>query len=235
MIALPVTLIRSDVGLHNLTITAQRRTQIVVGACLFAILTYSTVTVFVREAWALQSFQIGVFALVAAYLLAGIRHGKEHLPREFTPWFVYLIPFWGLVQILAHTTSSTFDTRQAVLRWGSLAGVFFLSQVVGRTKPARRDMLSAFLIFATVMAVLCLTQLFTSEGNVLWVFSTGYPDVYGTFPSYNNYAQFIELALPIALWRALREGWQSWRSVSTSLRQVASEFSVEFPLSPVSA
>jgi O-antigen ligase len=60
------------------------------------------------------------------------------------------------------------------------------------------------------MAVLCLTQLFTSEGKVLWIFPTGYPDVYATFPYYNNYAQFVELALPIALWRALREGWRSW-------------------------
>jgi O-antigen ligase len=60
------------------------------------------------------------------------------------------------------------------------------------------------------MAILCLTQLFTSEGRVLWLFSTGYPDVYATFPSYNNYAQFMEIALPIALWRALREGWRSW-------------------------
>jgi O-antigen ligase len=60
------------------------------------------------------------------------------------------------------------------------------------------------------MAVLCLTQLFTSEGLVLWIFPTGFPDVYATFPSYNNYAQFVEIALPIALWRALREGWRSW-------------------------
>jgi O-antigen ligase len=45
---------------------------------------------------------------------------------------------------------------------------------------------------------------------VLWIFPTGYPDVYATFPSHNNYAQFVEIALPIALWRALREGWRSW-------------------------
>jgi O-antigen ligase len=69
---------------------------------------------------------------------------------------------------------------------------------------------NAFLCFATALAVLCLTQLFTSEGRVLWIFPTGYPDVYATFPSYNNYAQFVELALPIALWRALREGWRCW-------------------------
>jgi O-antigen ligase len=115
-----------------------------------------------------------------------------------------------LMQIITHTTSSVFETRAAVLRWGALAGIFFLTQVVAKTRVSRRNLLSAFLVFATVMAVLCLTQLFTSQGKVLWIFDSGYPDVYASFPSYNNYAQFIELALPIALWRALREGWRSW-------------------------
>ena len=45
--------------------------------CLLVLLAYSTATVFVRDAWALESFQIGVFALLAVYLLAGITRGKE--------------------------------------------------------------------------------------------------------------------------------------------------------------
>jgi O-antigen ligase len=178
--------------------------------CLLLLLVFSTATVFVRGAWALQSFQVGVFVLLAAYLLIGIRRGKEQIAGGFASWLVYLIPVWGLLQIFGHWTASTFETREAVLRWGALAGVFFLSQIAGSTQAARRDLLSAFLIFATGMAVLCLAQMFTSEGRVLWMFSTGYPDVYATFPSYNNYVQFVELALPIALWRALCEGWRSW-------------------------
>jgi len=177
---------------------------------VFFLLAFSTATVFVKDAWALQAFQIGVFALLAVYLVAGIRNGKEHLANGWAPWLVYLIPIWGLVQILAHTTVSSVETRESVLRWGALAGVFFLTQVAAPTRTLRRNLLSGFLIFATAMAVLCLTQLFTSEGRVLWFFSSGYPDVYATFPSYNNYAQLVEIALPIALWRALREGWRSW-------------------------
>lgn len=191
-------------------VTASKRTPIVVGACLVLVLIFSTATVFVRDAWALQCFQIGIYALLAAYLLVGMRHGKEYVAGGMAPRLVYLIPLWGLVQILTHTTASSVETREAVLKWGALAGVFFLGQTVGRTRTARRNIINAFLLFATAMAVLCLVQLFTSEGRVLWIFPTGYPDVYATFPSYNNYAQFVELALPIALWRALREGWRSW-------------------------
>jgi hypothetical protein len=196
--------------LDNPAVIDNRRTPAVVGVGLIVLLVFSTVTVFVRDAWALQSFQIGVFALLAVVLVAGIRTGKEHIAGGLAPWLVYLIPLWGLMQIYAHTTASSVETRQAVLRWGALAGVFFLSQIAAGTRTARRNLLSAFLLFATGMAVLCLMQLFTSGGLVLWIFPTGYPDVYATFPSYNNYAQFVEIALPIALWRALREGWRSW-------------------------
>ena len=210
MVALPVVSIREDAGISEPAVTASSRTQVVVGACLFLLLAYCTATVFVKDAWALQSFQIGVFALLAVYTLWGIRRGKEQIAAGVTPWLVYLIPVVGLVQILAHTTASSMETRQAVLQWGALAGVFFLVQIAASSHAARRNLLSAFLIFATAMAVLCLAQLFTSEGRVLWIFPTGNPDVFATFQSYNSYAQFVELALPIALWRALREGWRSW-------------------------
>jgi O-antigen ligase len=187
-----------------------RNAPVVVGACLFLLLLFTTSTVFVKEAWALQSFQIGVYALLAVYLLWNNRWGMELTAGGLASWFVYAIPLWGLLQMVARTTVSSFETRQETLKWGALAGVFFLSQAVTRSRVARRNFLSMVLCVATCMAVLCLTQLFTSQGRVLWIFATGFPDVYATFPNHNNYAQYVELALPIALWRALREGFKSW-------------------------
>jgi hypothetical protein len=208
--ALPVVPFIVDHGKVSPVSASLRPVSKVVAVCLFLLLIHGTATVFVRQAWALQTFQIGVFVLLGVYMVAGIRRGNEQIARDWPAYFVYFVPLWGLMQIITHTTSSVFETRAAVLRWGALAGIFFLTQVVAKTRVARRNLLSAFLVFATVMAVLCLTQLFTSQGKVLWIFDSGYPDVYASFPSYNSYAQFIELALPIALWRALREGWRSW-------------------------
>jgi O-antigen ligase len=184
--------------------------SIAIGVTLVLLLIFSTFTVFVQALWPLEFFQIGVYALTATQLLLGIRRERESFARGLTPWLVYFIPAWGVIQILAHSTASTIETREAVLRWGALASVFFLTQTVAGTSAAREFMLLAFFCFAAAMAVLCLTQLFTSGGRVLWTFSTGYPDVYATFPNHNNYAQFIEISLPIALWRALRDGWRSW-------------------------
>ena len=207
---MPVVSIDGAVRLGKPESATQRRMPVAAGSCLFLILMYCTATVFVRSAWALQSFQIGIFGLVAVILFLHLGREREAVAVGWEPWLLYLIPVWGLVQLLAHTTASTFETRQVLLRWGALVGVFYLTLVIARTRQARRVLLSAFLIFATAMAILCLTQMNTSEGKVVWAFSTGNSYVYGTFPSYNSYAQFIELALPIALWRALREGWRSW-------------------------
>jgi O-antigen ligase len=201
---------RLETGVDGPADGMKNRKEIVVGVCLFVLLAYCTATIFVKAAWPLQSFQIGVFALLAAYLITGIRQGKERVAKGFAPVLVYFIPLWGLIQILAHTTASTIETREAVLRWGALAAVFFLVQTVAHTPKAREAVLHVFLGFATVMAVLCLTQLFTSNGRVLWTFPTGYSDVYATFPSHNNFAQLVELSLPIAVWFSLEKARQSW-------------------------
>lgn len=188
----------------------RHRKELAVGGGLFLLLAYCTATIFVKGAWALQSFQIGIFILVALCALTAFRGKDELFICGWTGWLVYLIPIWGIIQILAHTTASSFETREAVLRWAALAGVFFLSQTVARTNRAEHIALSVFLWFATAMALLCLAQLYTSMGRVLWIFPTGDSEVFATFPSHNNYAQFVELALPIALWYALRRDRRTW-------------------------
>ena len=180
------------------------------GVPLFLLLCFTTVTVWVREAWALQWFQIGIYCLVVVQLLKGIRQKTEDIAGGVIPLLVYLIPLWGLIQIVLHTTTSTFETRGEVLRWGALAGVFYLSQTVTRSRDAQQKLLNATLCFATGMAVLCLMQINTSHGSILWIVPTDFGYVYATFQNKNNYVQFVEVALPIAVWGAIREGWRSW-------------------------
>ena len=209
------TSLRADAGLGTPAKLDRRLTSMVVGASLFLLLMYTTLTVFVKETWAIHAFEIGIYTVVAAYLLLHLRERNASGSSVLDIWLVasslvYLIPLWGVVQILSHTTASTFETREAVLHWGSLAGVFFLIQIAAQARSIRHHFLSAFLCFATLMAILCLADLNSANGSVLWLLPTGYPEVFATFPSHNNYAQFVELALPVALWRAMRKGLRSW-------------------------
>src|SRR6185437_12259233 len=64
MVALPVIPIDADSRLDRRTASSNRLSQRAVAACLIALLIFCTATMFVRDAWALQSFQIGVFVLL---------------------------------------------------------------------------------------------------------------------------------------------------------------------------
>ena len=168
---------------------------------MISLLIGATLTVFVRDSWPLYSFCIAVMLMLAVIAC------KRQLDRiSLLP---LLIPAFGLLQLLLSTTAYAPATRVAALRWFALAGVLMIAEA--RLAPdkdrLRRDrFLDHFVLFATVMAILCLLQLHSSEGKILWYFDTGYHDiVYGFFPSRNNYGQFVELALAVALWRALTD------------------------------
>jgi O-antigen ligase len=163
----------------------------------------ATATVFVRESWPLYSF-----CIVAALLLA-VAAGKRQLdPVRLLP---FLIPAFGLVQLAASTSAYAPATRDSLLKWFALIAVLVIAEAQ-LADPASRDrFLNRFLIVSTVSSVLCLAQFHTSGGKLLWFFDTGIDgDIYGFFPSRNNYGQFVELALPIALWRSLAGGSNLW-------------------------
>jgi O-antigen ligase len=176
----------------------------IAGWLLAALLCYASATVFIRDAWAVQSFHIGVFALFAAALIRSTGRICN------TTLLLLLLPLWGIFQLAFRLTSSFADTREAILHWTTLAAIFFIARQIGNLRPARITFLTVFLVFAVALAVLCVLQLFTSQGKVLWTYPTGYSDVFGTFPSYNNYAQFVELALPVALGFVLRSERSAW-------------------------
>ena len=104
--------VRTNTGSGGMADRNLPYTEIVAGALLFLMLVFATSTVFVREAWAMQSFQVGIYAILAVYLLAGIRRKSELLSQGWLAWLVYLMPLWGVVQLLARTTSSSFETRR---------------------------------------------------------------------------------------------------------------------------
>jgi O-antigen ligase len=168
---------------------------------LFGALVFATSTIFVRENWPAMAF-----AFLVCLLLA--------LQSKPLPAWILLIPAWGVAQLLAGTTIYPQATAYAVMHWMALAAVFLLA-----SRSFDRRFLDWFVGFAAVQAVLCLAQLHTSQGKILWWVPSGYDDyVYGTFPSYNNFAQFVELALPVALVRAFQNRKQAlWYALASGM------------------
>ena len=172
---------------------------------LAIVLAFATSLAFVHDAWAVQAVHIAVFGIAA--LLGGqllIKPQLVHLPAR--AWagcmLAIVISVWPLLQLLTNSTVSRISTLSIGLHWATLAGIFLLAMWVG-TEPINRLALLEFLAtFTTAIAVLCLAQLFTSEGNVLWFIPSGSRFVYGTFLYYNHYAEFIEVGLPVVVWLA---------------------------------
>jgi O-antigen ligase len=177
-----------------------RTSTVALGSLLF----FGVLTLWVRERWAVSLFQGGSFLLGIAWTVWWAR-GRCTLRGSFL-----LFPFagaaaWGLLQLALQTTVYRFDTWSAVLFWTSISVLGAVAIQALSAGEVRRPFLKALLYFAFAMSVLATTQYFTSQGKVFWLFPSGYPDALGPFVYRNNYAAFIELMLPLAVWEAVKE------------------------------
>jgi len=62
--------------------------------------------------------------------------------------------------------------------------------------------LRAEVVGSLLVGVVSVVAYYASPGRILWLFSSPYPDIWGPFLSRNNFAQFMELVFPVALWLA---------------------------------
>lgn len=175
---------------------------------LFALLCFASLTVWVRESWAAAAFQAGIFLLFAS------RAGSIPL-RTLLP--VAALPAAGLLQLALGLSAVPSFTVEAVLHWASLAAVFVLARHECADPSLRTRFLTAAAAFGGAMSVLCLVQLNTSQGRFLWYFDSGHRDaIYASFASYDNWAQFAEMTLPLAIWKIAdsRARGPLWSAVS---------------------
>lgn len=178
------------------------RYSLYAGYGLSAILAFGILTLWVRHRWALAAFELSILAIslvwvwTYAWLGGSIRLRPALAPLAF-------IPAWGTLQLLLRKSMHPWLTVEETISWTvCLLAAFLALQAAGQPR-FRRWFPVALLIFASLLGVQALLQLFTSQGKVFWFFDSGYTDqVLGPFVYHNKYAQFVELVLPLALWRA---------------------------------
>jgi len=162
------------------------------------LLYFGIMTLWIRNRWALSLFQAGLFLLALVWLLDW---GRERARGRFS--FVILPPAaataWGLLQLALGTTFYRFDTWNAVLYWFTALTVVFLALQLFQQAGDLDFLLRSMLVFGSLLSALSVIQYFTSGGKVFWLFASGFPDAFGPFVYYNNFAAFIELLLPAAV------------------------------------
>ena len=168
-------------------------------AALFAaLLFYATLTLWVPGRWAWSLFQLGVF------LLAGWRVGRARSFRPTTAAATLAVAaLWPLVQVAAGSSVDRGETWMAALNWATFLVVFLVAADILRGRRERQWFLGAISVGGMIVAAAAVLQYYSSTDKIFWLVPSGYVQgVLGPFVNRNQYAAWVELLLPAALYLA---------------------------------
>jgi len=176
----------------------------------------ATLTIFSSDSSVTFAYEVGIF------LLAGYCSAREYL-RPSAPTITIpavalaIISLWGFAQLALGATVYRYATWEASLRTMAFGATAWVAGRTLRDGRLRWRFLSAFAWFGCALSLLSVVAYFTSRGRILWVFASPYPDVWGPFLSRNDFAGFMELSFPVALWLAMDRQTQGSRFSTASL------------------
>jgi O-antigen ligase len=170
---------------------------------------------------------LGLFAVLASFTLSTL-DGGDLTPRIISAVFLVLaalffsVPFtqrlrlsvpagcllimtlWGLAQTLFSGQKIVADGWSGVLFWFTAAMLALVATQLFQSARAAALFRGWFLFFAGAVCLLALLEQASRTNRYYWIIeSTKVRTVFGPFAYWNNFAQFVELALPITLWTGL--------------------------------
>src|SRR5262249_2691388 len=115
------------------------------------------------------------------------------------------ISIWGFAQLATGASVYRFATFDAALRFASYGATAWAAMLIARRAGSPVRLLESLACFGCVVSVISVSAYFSSPNETLWLWPSPFPDAWGPFLSRNNFAQFLELALPAALWLGLQQ------------------------------
>jgi O-antigen ligase len=170
----------------------------------------SVTVMFLPDKW-VSSVPEVISCVLAAVWTLYFSSGKEKPRLSFTILAVGLVVGLGAIQILFGTTVYRWATWLSVLYWLGNLSVLFSAEQALSDEGVRELFFRRLVLFGFVVAVVSSLQALTTEAVVYWTFPTRYAGwiVMGPFVYHNQYAAFVELILPIALYISFTD--QAWR------------------------
>jgi hypothetical protein len=163
---------------------------------LLALAGAATLTIWNPDPFMDWIYEGGVFLLACwVALRSNVRFGLS-----LTMWVALAV--WGFVQLGAGWTVYRTATLNGSLRVAAFSATALVASAVFGRPQVRDRMLRGFAWFGLLLGIASVVAYYASPGRILWMFPSPYPDVWGPFLSRNNFAQFMELAFPVALWLA---------------------------------
>ncbi len=140
------------------------------------------------------------FLLTAAFFLFPVRW---HIDFPLPSICLLLMTGYGILQTLFFPQKILFFGWSGVLFWFVATCITLIATQIFRfPKEASRFRLY-FVVFGTAVCVLDLLQQATQTTKYFWLIPSRYSSISGPFAYWNNFAEFVELLLPVTLWRGL--------------------------------
>lgn len=178
-----------------------------VWSCVFAgLLMIGVLLAWPHGIWAVSALQVGLYSLaVTLALFACISPSRfPGWPRSTLYIPLALAAVWAPLQLVLNTTVYRYPTWLAALYWLTDLVAFALAALLLQRARIRSQFLAVILYFGVAIVDLSVLQSYTSPNKVFWLFESNYR-VIGPFIYKNQFAAFVELILPIALYRMLSD------------------------------
>ncbi len=169
---------------------------------------------------------IGLFALLAAFTLFTLDSGDiapriisavllsltacylafsfdQHLVWSVPAICLLLMSCYGVAQTLWSPQKIVYNGWTGVLFWFTACAIALLATQVFQNQRYAAKFRSLFVIFGSAICLLDLLEQGSHTNKYFWMIPSRFPAVYGTFAYWNNFAEFVELLLPITLWMGL--------------------------------
>jgi O-antigen ligase len=173
---------------------------------------------------------LGLFGVLAAFTLSTLddaAFGAGAAPRIVSVVFLLLaaiylsVPFtqrfslslpvvclllmtlWGVAQTLFSPQKIFARGWSGVLFWFTAAIIAVVATQLFQSPRAAAQFRHWFMLLASAVCLLDLLEQASRTSLYYWVIQSKYHAVFGPFAYWNNFAQFVELALPITLWTGL--------------------------------
>jgi O-antigen ligase len=173
-------------------------------AAVTALICLGILTLWVPERWALAAYQAGVFG-VGLFWAAGMAVRPAPLRWRYALIVLAGPAICGLIQLATGHTVYRGETWNWVLNWSVNWLLFGLALQFANNAELGRAFLNAVMYFGFALSVISTLQMYTSDGKIFWIFPSGYTDFsLGPFVNRNLYSVFIEMVLPLVLYRAIK-------------------------------
>ena len=146
----------------------------------------------------------GVLLLLTAFYLAfPIR---QSLTISVPVICLLFMACYGIAQTLWSAQTITYNGWGGVLFWLSAGAVAMIATQAFRDGRSAARFRRWFVVFGSAVCVLDLLEQASHSNKYFWLIESRYATVNGSFAYWNNFAQFVELCLPVTLWLGVKNG-----------------------------